>query len=403
MSDLSPRLEDLESEGEGPALDRQFTTAVTTSPTTTSLPPVELEVRGSNGHAASRPLDSVRGNDDDTSRQSASKDGRTSYEIPQSDVLSLKCRNGARAPEKMRRGVATVHGNTAYFNSSSSREVYAYRITPQGDQWLQTPDYPNRFFSLAVVGGMVTGVGGMTVGLFSSNRTNTLLSLTGEGERKQWSEVFPPMPTPRAFTAAIATEYLLIVAGGGDKELKLDTVEVLEVNTQQWISATPLPQPLTSITGAIYGDQIFLGGFFQNHGTSFSYSFPPSQSLLSCPLSSLTSSPATQRRKLQPSESSGTGSWKTVCQLPVMCSTLVAFNDSLIAIGGELNDQYTTNVYRYGSQTNSWVVIGQMKNKRSMCLAAVLPDNQMVVVGGLKVDWFNGLTRIDSVEVLTPS
>ena len=36
--------------------------------------------------------------------------------------------------------------------------------------------------------------------------TNTLLSLTREGERKQWSEIFPPMPTPRQAAACVTTE-----------------------------------------------------------------------------------------------------------------------------------------------------------------------------------------------------
>ena len=62
----------------------------------------------------------------------------------------------------------------------------------------------------AVINGFLTSVGGRT----DFDYTNTLLSLTGEGERKQWSEIFPPMPTPRSHVACVSTERTLIVAGG---------------------------------------------------------------------------------------------------------------------------------------------------------------------------------------------
>ena len=42
----------------------------------------------------------------------------------------------------------------------------------------------------------------------------------------------------------------------------------------------------------------------------------------------------------------------------------------------------TTAVQRYDPATNSWKVIGQMLTTRSKCFAAVLPDNQLMVVGG---------------------
>ena len=43
-------------------------------------------------------------------------------------------------------------------------------------------------------------------------------------ERKQWSEVFPPMPTPHSRTACITTEQALVVAGcaAGDNRVDLN-------------------------------------------------------------------------------------------------------------------------------------------------------------------------------------
>ena len=58
--------------------------------------------------------------------------------------------------------------------------------------------------------------------------------------------------------------------------------------------------------------------------------------------------------------------------LSFQLSTMVS-----ICGGGE-----TSKVRRYDSDTDSWNVVSQMKNKRSHCLAATLPGDRIIVVGG---------------------
>ena len=96
----------------------------------------------------------------------------------------------------MSREAAVVDGNTAYFRSAASIRVYSYQNILGNE--------------LAVIDSLFTSVGCWG----SRGPTDTLLSLTGKGERKQWSEVFLPMPTPRSLTACITIEKALIVAGG---------------------------------------------------------------------------------------------------------------------------------------------------------------------------------------------
>ena len=93
---------------------------------------------------------------------------------------------------------------------TNSCQVYSYQIIGEEEQWSQLPDNDNSNFGLTVIDGLVTSVGGNKNGY-----TNTLLSLTctGEGERKKWSEIYPPMPTPRLNPACITTEQVLVVAG----------------------------------------------------------------------------------------------------------------------------------------------------------------------------------------------
>ena len=312
----------------------------------------------------------------------------TAVSVAQKDISKMTWREGKKAPERMQRGAAVVDGNVAYFRPAGSVSVYSYQNIPGNEQWSRLPDNPNGGFSLAVIDGLLTSVGGRDNWY---KDTNTLLSLTGEGERKQWSEVFPPMPTPRHGTACITTEKALVVAGGiarGD----LSTVEVMDINTKQWTTVCPLPLKLKLISVIVCGYSLYLAGGY----TGFSVS----KSVFTCSLPDLWQ-PKTLgsriRRTLTRQTLTRSNVWKEISSLPVTHSTLASFGDHLLAIGGgDDTENSTTDVYRYDSHTDSWHVISQMKNKRSQCLAVTLPEDQLIVVGGR-----TGTRRdTDSVEIL---
>ena len=297
------------------------------------------------------------------------------------DITKLKWREGKKAPEKMTRGAAVAHGNIAYFNPEISHKVYSYQIMSGEEQWSSLPDNPYETVSLAVIDGLLTSVGGFKLG----RQTNTLLSLTGEGGMRQWSKVFPPMPTARSRTAAASTEHVLVVAGGYClKDSWLDTVEVMNISTKQWTTANPLPQSLCSLSGATCGDRLYLAG--GNAG-----GIQHSKSVLTCSVNALLL-PQSLGASLQPPLV-----WKEVSSLPPTSFTLSAVGGHLLAIGAEDDKKIrTTNVRRYDPRTDSWNVVSQMKSKRSHCLAAVLPGDRLIVVGG----YLRGLTYpTDSVEI----
>ena len=69
--------------------------------------------------------------------------------------------------------------------------------------------------------------------------------------------------------------------------------------------------------------------------------------------------------------------------LSVKHSTCESFYSQLLAIGGEMDSGGpTTAVHMYNSTTNSWEIISHMITARYCCFTAVLPNNQLVVVGG---------------------
>ena len=287
------------------------------------------------------------------------------------DITKLRWKEGKEAPEGMIRGAAVVHGNTVYINSGGSHKVYSCQMTSEGLLWSTLPDSPYMGFSLAVIDGLVTCVGG-----YGGPTTNTLHSLTGGGHKRQLSEVFPPMPTARSQTASVTTEQALVVAGGHDGGKNLDTVEVMTIATKQWTTAQHLPHPFGWISGTICGDQLYLGGGCI--GVSVQ-----SKSVLTCSLTDLLPPQSLGVRLRTLSLATKPGVWREIKNLPVTGSTLTTLGGHLLAIGGESDSHDpTADVHRYDHQTDSWHVVSKMKNKRYVSLSAVLPEGQLLVVGG---------------------
>ena len=84
-----------------------------------------------------------------------------------------------------------------------------------------------------------------------------------------------------------------------------------------------------------------------------------------------------------------------MADLPVSRSTAVSLHGYLIAVGGKSSDdQPTCDIHRYDPSSDLWEVIGHMATPRAGSLASVLPDNQLMVVGGFA----KGYKNTDSVE-----
>ena len=291
------------------------------------------------------------------------------------DITKLRWKEGKRAPERIHRGAAVVDGNTVYINRGDLYTVYSCQMTSEGLLWCTLPDSRYVYFSLAVIDGLVTCVGGCS-GVVGGFYTNTIHSLTGGGHKRQWSEVFPPMPTARTVPASVTTEQALVVAGGYDGRKSLDTVEVMTIATKQWITAQHLPHPFGAISGTICGDQLYLGGGFIEVGKS-------SNSVLNCSLTDLLPPQSLGGRLRTLSLATKPGVWREIKNLPVTLSTLTTLGGHLLAIGG-MSESHgpTADVHCYDHQTDSWHVVSKMKNKRSRPLSAVLPEDQLLVVGG---------------------
>ena len=289
----------------------------------------------------------------------------------QKGMLNLSWEVCKTAPRTMERGSVALHGSMAYFKPKKGSDVLAYNSATE--EWSTLPECPSELFTLAVVNGLVTTVGGRQP---DGEPMNMLLSFEAwEGERK-WVEHFPPMPTQRYITSVVCSGKALVVAGGmGESNTKLATVEVMDTSILQWSTAGSLPYPLSSASAMVCGDNVYLVGGFDQYAWT--------KSALTCSLSSLLLQSHNAKMKSLPVYKR---MWFTIAEQPLECSTCVALNGQLLAIGGfddyESYYRHTRDIHAYCPATNSWEVISHMPNPQSNCLAAVLPSSKLMVVGG---------------------
>ena len=310
--------------------------------------------------------------------------------------ITLNWREGEmKAPCEMGRYYcdAVVHQDTVYYRYDVDNSIYAYHNISTSS-WSQFPECPIEGGStITIIDGQLTMIGGYR---HDGKKTNKLFSLTGNGSDSAWTEEFPPMPTKRYNVAALCTGTAVIVVGGHDDNDKvIKTVELLITEIQQWHTAPDLPEPLARSSLILCGDIVYLLGGVnkQDVNTKSVYSRPLISVLLSIVSKSLG---GRLLSLLMPSWTTRGRIWKRIADLPATSSANVALHDQLFAIGGNDGDKKPTSTVRvYEPNTDSWEVIGHMIVPRRCCLAAaVVPDNQLMVVGG----WTTDDSFCDSIE-----
>ena len=250
---------------------------------------------------------------------------------PKGKVMLGEWKDGGKTPVKMHRGAAVVDGNVAYFMDRTG-QTYFYN-----KRWSELPECPYRYSSLAVIRGLPTATGGYTL---DGEYQNKLFSVVDT----KWVERFPPMPTKRSHTAAVTTQHHLIVAGGNDRSNRLNTVEVMDIQTLVWSTAASLPHPYSHASAAICGDQLYMLGGINKDGRT--------KSVLTCSLTSLLQSRG---------QRSSRSVWNSISSAPAYHSTCVAVDGELLAVGGE-DEQHkaTSAVCKYVPTSDSWQLISNM-------------------------------------------
>ena len=289
---------------------------------------------------------------------------------------------------------AVVHGNIVYFQPANTSSLFAYNA--DRNSWERLPDCKKRNCSLAIVKGLVTSVGGNDRSILSVtvSYSKKLYCLTGNSLRTtmKWTKILPPMPTKRSETTALCVKMALIVAGGEGRNSKaLAVVEVLNTDTNQWCAATSLPQPLWGASATRCGNQLFVVGGVNVHPIRTAYECSVVSLLQSCQPPLFTDIEI-------PSVDGGCDVWNQITDVAVTGSSCVSMHGQVVLIGGQDSDkQRTAAVHVYDKSENTWRrIVDEMPNGRNECFAAVLSDNQLMVVGGW-IDAADDETASDSI------
>ena len=257
-----------------------------------------------------------------------------------SPQLALKWSDRKRAPKRMYRGAAVVHGTIAYVIGYDSQTIYSYRL--DGDKWNKHSKCPHVNPGLVIINDLLTAVGGR-VGGDSTKKVTTLT-------RNNWVETFPPMQTPRERPAVVRYgDY--VIAVGGDREGR--GVELLHIPSLLWSTVTSLPSPLSRITATLCHDEIIA-----MDGVGYGW---------------------TMNIELLLSEIRLEGSSTALSQWTSLPRCPVGYGPTLSSLSGQPLVVSYDGIFQL--QERQWVRIGDMPVPMHYCIVCVVCD-QMVVVGG---------------------
>ena len=294
----------------------------------------------------------------------------------------LACEYLPGPPVNLIAGTSTVVGSKAYFQSKGTQTVHEYDSIAR--QWSRMLPHPLFQCSLVSIDHNLASVGGYNI----AGTSNRLYRLKDD----HWVESLPPMPTKRASPTVVHANDTLIVAGGQSQHPSiLKIVEVLDTQSKQWTTVSPLPFPAFKSSAILNKDTIYMtaGEGSYHH---------PKYSVLSCSLPRLlrTAYCATPQ-----SDTSATcdspalpprSPWRTISDLPVHGSSLAVIKGDLLAVGGleDVRDHSvsssrptrTRTIYRYDETNSRWETFGETYVPRSHCFAEVIPNDKLMVVGG---------------------
>ena len=271
----------------------------------------------------------------------------------------LKCklswRSGAPAPNHIEssKGAAVCHGNIAYF--SRGKNLYSYSIAD--NRWANPISCQYEDFSMAIVNGSLTTLGGC----LGITATNALLSLC-EGSLKAG---LPLMQTGRIRPAAVTTPTHLIVAGGRSRYNAvvndiIGTIELLNLTANSWSYACGISP---DVLGPVLNMTLCNGYLYLSQH----------EAIICCSLGGLLRSCSSQ-----------VSVWTRLTNIPEPSgASLATLRGHVLAIGGR--GKYAApskRVYIYNSIAKNWKLFGELPTARQDCLVAVLPSDELVVVGG---------------------
>ena len=256
-------------------------------------------------------------------------------------------------------------GGGAYGDVECDRLVQVYDT--QAGEWNILPPLPIYWCEATLVKGQLTLIGGRNV----STKKITNLTITWDEEKKQWFPKVPPLPSKRSRPCIIHCSNYMLVAGGlaSDEETALDTIDIFNMDTFQWITVSTLKLPIPQA--------------FMQVSVSNGYAY-----ITRCewPIS-VTAYRAPMDKILHAIQNNVEMKWIQVQDTPNCEPGLVMSSDHPIVVGGITSPEYkpTSDVSIYDPTTGTWSVVGQCVRPHALSCAIAVSSSSFVVIGGYTI------------------
>ena len=261
--------------------------------------------------------------------------------------LSLHWRRGNDIPtDRLFRASSVIISGMVYCGGNDDDVV---QYNPVSGEWSELPSPPVKWFAMTSFNDQFVLAGG--------RGDDTRITVWDSGHSK-WVHPYPPMPTGRAFSAAVGYQNYLIVACGHPY---MDVVEVLDSSSGRWHNAQSVPVGGSNMSSVVVGDCWYLSSFREWNDEKEHIFWAHLPTLISSATSAHTSTASI---------------WHELPTPPVKRPTLLALQGHLLLVGGGSFDQ---EIHRYDPETRQWRECGQLPFGMYAPCCAVLPSGDLMV------------------------
>ena len=307
-----------------------------------------------------------------------------SDKMDQSNLYSVKM---ADLPIPTADATAVIIGRNVYIagglapDARSSLIVQVYNIDT--GMWSTLPPAPQYYCEAIAINNNLVLIGGRE----SSTRKSTNMLSTWLVEGGGWTQTIPSMSTRRFNPGVLLLKNYLFVFGGlgEDKETLLDSLEVLNIEENQWSSGRGLlPQPLDGLKLGVFGDAVILTSARDSTTTSTTESWEIPVRVLEDSVTNSSSQPI---------------QWTPIANTPYFRSSLLTNSKQPIVVGGNRGGQPTEDISLY--KPNRWEIVGHLSEPCIRPAVAAISDTSFLVFGGFTNPQDARQSLLKSVELIT--